>query len=203
MLSPVRRSPFNLGRDLRGRRRCAFRGAGGVEMSIKPSAHARAYSRPRAVIKRSADQECNHRGAPMTHEYSEVSIVVWRQNSLALLEKPQLLVAVLAIGVFCDIEVERALSRQRRNAWRKRNTGAVRPKATARTVRAAPKSQAPEPLRRLDAADQLWSVMRAEFPIQPLLNRRGARGAAPAGRETGGSARRPPVTGSGARNVPG
>ena len=39
----------------------------------------------------------------------------------ALIEKPHLLIAVLLIGAFAGMTVERFLSKMRRQAWRERN----------------------------------------------------------------------------------
>jgi hypothetical protein len=74
-------------------------------------------------------------------------------------EKPQLLMAVLAVGVFFGMTVERLASQIRRQAWRERNRG--------RWKNNVPKYP--------DAADQLRIIMSADFTRQPLLNKSEAR----------------------------
>lgn len=87
----------------------------------------------------------------------------------ALIGKPELLIAVLAIGAVMGMAIERLLARQRRKSWKKKN-GKNRPNDDA----AGPWSQ-PRPLRPLDGADQLRIVMGADFEPQTLLNKSEAR----------------------------
>ena len=78
---------------------------------------------------------------------------------IALIEKPDLLVAVLAVGAFFGMTFER----WRRQARRERNRG----RWPAKPEPAKPKQP--------DAADQLRIVMGADFTVQPLLNKSEAR----------------------------
>jgi len=92
---------------------------------------------------------------------------------VALTAKPHLLMAILAIGAFFGMTVERAFTEMRRrrarngvrrNSWY-RKTSLVR----------APYLRDPAPPRLPDAADQLRIVMGAAFTVQPLLNKSEAR----------------------------
>jgi len=83
---------------------------------------------------------------------------------LALIDKPLSLVAVLFVGAIAGMTVEQLVSKRRRAAWRQRNPWRAR---TPRPER--PPGKAP------DAADQLRTVMAAQFSAQPLLNRSEAR----------------------------
>jgi hypothetical protein len=72
--------------------------------------------------------------------------------------------------------IERVVSKQRREAWKRRNAwrwqkdGRVGKGARDKWPRADP-----VPQRAPDAADQLRTVMAAEFTLQPLLNKAEAR----------------------------
>ena len=81
---------------------------------------------------------------------------------IALINKPVLLIAILFVGALIGIQVERFVSRQRRAEWRRRRGGKVLPFQQTQD-------------RVPDAADQLRTVMKAEFKAQPLLNRSEAR----------------------------
>lgn len=88
-----------------------------------------------------------------------------------------ILVAVLLVGGFVGIAVERVSSKMRRQAWRERNRGRWdRNRSDGNT---GYEMWFPKPdstvLKQPDAADQLRIVMGAEFSIQPLLNKREAR----------------------------
>lgn len=92
---------------------------------------------------------------------------------LALLDKPLLLLIVLAIGGLIGIALENALNRidreKRKAYWRGRNAGKGQfGKAERKAI----------PIKELEAggadfaADQLKAVMRADFKPRPLLNKR-------------------------------
>ena len=87
---------------------------------------------------------------------------------VALLAKPHLLIAVLAVGVFFGFALERFAAEMRRQAWRKRN-----PYRWNKNVRGGEVAKGPWPIpsKPPDAADQLRIVMSAEFTVQPLLNK--------------------------------
>lgn len=82
---------------------------------------------------------------------------------LALLEKPHLLMALLAVGAFFGMTVEQLASHMRRRAWRERNHNGRRNK---------PEPGAP---KHTDAADQLRIVMTSVFTKQAVLNKGEAR----------------------------
>lgn len=92
---------------------------------------------------------------------------------VALLEKPLLLAAVLAVGAICGVFTERVAERiareQRRDKWksrteRMRSVGQARPSPWVAPLSARPNSQA------IDAAEQLRIVMQSSFKSRPLLN---------------------------------
>jgi hypothetical protein len=95
---------------------------------------------------------------------------------IALLDKPHLLIAVLLVGAFAGMIVERFLSKMRRQSWRERNRWRWERKRNGADTASGPwlakGDPAPKPL---DAVDQLRIVMAATFTIQPLLNRGEAR----------------------------
>ena len=86
-----------------------------------------------------------------------------------------LLIAMLAFGVFIGIRLEKEFAKQRRAEWRKRNKqgpakkGDVTTGPWAETLGLVPEKKVP------DAADQLRTVMKADFKAQPLLNKSEAR----------------------------
>lgn len=96
---------------------------------------------------------------------------------LALIEKPQPLLFILAVGVFVGIFVERSLSRMRRSQWRRRGTDIWKRKGRDAGSSQWPAVQLirPDTPKLPDAADQLRIVMGAEFSTQPLLNKSEAR----------------------------
>jgi hypothetical protein len=96
---------------------------------------------------------------------------------IALIENPHLLVAVLAVGAFFGMTVERFATQMRRQAWRERNRGRWNNKARTGQVTNGPCPAKPEPAlpKQPDAADQLRIVMGADFTVQPLLNKSEAR----------------------------
>ena len=70
--------------------------------------------------------------------------------------------------------VEQFISKQRRAAWKRRNEGRWKKKGDVTTGPWAAKlGLAPEKVP--DAADQLRTVMKADFKAQPLLNKSEAR----------------------------
>jgi Protein of unknown function (DUF2726) len=87
---------------------------------------------------------------------------------LALIDKPVLLVAVLFVGAIIGVYVEKFVRWQNRREWQRRKgrRGKVLPFKTQHDAL---------PERVPDAADQLRTVMKAEFKPQPLLNKREAR----------------------------
>ena len=96
---------------------------------------------------------------------------------LALLEKPDLLIAVLVIGILAGMIIERFRSKMRRQAWRERNRSRWEKQRSGPNIASGPWLPKPDPAspKHLDAADQLRIVMSATFTIQPLLNKREAR----------------------------
>lgn len=96
---------------------------------------------------------------------------------LALLERPDLLIAVLLIGGFSGMAVERYLSKMRRRAWRERNRSRWEKMRQGANIAGGPWLPKPEPAspKHFDATDQLRIVMNATFTIQPLLNNKEAR----------------------------
>jgi len=83
---------------------------------------------------------------------------------IALINKPILLIAILFVGALIGIQIERLVSKQRRAEW-KRRAGWKGWNERYRRVAAAQTERLP------DAADQLRTVMKADFKAQPLLNR--------------------------------
>ena len=79
------------------------------------------------------------------------------------------LIAMLATGFFIGVQLEKALVRQRRTEWRKKKgwdrQGDVATSPLAAKLGLAPEKTVP------DAADQLRTVMKADFKAQPLLNK--------------------------------
>ena len=91
---------------------------------------------------------------------------------LALVDKPWLLIVVLAVGAVLGIGVERLVEGQkraeRRAYWQGRNGGKQFGKyKSARTNGATPEA----PNAACTATDQLARVMAAHFTARPLLNR--------------------------------
>ncbi len=88
---------------------------------------------------------------------------------LALLDKPLVLLIVMAIGGVIGIALENALNRidreKRKAYWRGRN---ARRAGSPKPAPAAARDPRPTDF----AADQLKAVMKAEFKPRPLLNRR-------------------------------
>src|SRR5688572_4556436 len=95
---------------------------------------------------------------------------------LALIDRPLSLIAVLFVGALAGMWVEQFIIKQRRAAWKRKNEGrwkkgqpGARPSDVATGPWAAKLGLAPEKVP--DAADQLRTVMKADFKAQPLLNK--------------------------------
>jgi hypothetical protein len=91
----------------------------------------------------------------------------------ALIEQPDLLIAVLLVGALAGMTVERSLSKMRRQAWRGTNRWRWEGKRRAGNVARGSWLAKPDPIvpKQSDAADQLRIVMGASFTVQPLLNK--------------------------------
>ena len=85
--------------------------------------------------------------------------------------------AVLLGGVLLGIALERFLSKMRRQAWRERNQSYWQRRSSGTELNRGPSTALRETTasRRPDAADQLRTVMNANFSVQPLLNKSEAR----------------------------
>lgn len=89
---------------------------------------------------------------------------------------PELVVlaVIFLAGVLAGMVLERRLSRKRRQAWRQRNRARWARERSGGDILSglwvAPKPVSAPP-KPTDAADQLRIVMKANFTIQPLLNR--------------------------------
>ena len=94
---------------------------------------------------------------------------------VALIDKPWLLAALLALGAVCGMTVERLVANQERLKWRaywqRRNAGKPRGGGAGfkRDFKAVSLKGTPE-RGLLDAAEQLRIVMNAPFKLRPLLN---------------------------------
>jgi hypothetical protein len=95
---------------------------------------------------------------------------------LALIDKPLSLVAVLFVGALAGMVVEQVVSKRRREAWKRKNAERWQQNKRAGEFGGnVPKGPEPAEQRCRDAADQLRTVMAAEFTVQPLLNNGEAR----------------------------
>lgn len=96
---------------------------------------------------------------------------------LALIDKPVLLIAILFVGALAGMLVEQFTARQRREKWRRRN--AWKKKTDWRkgkgNVLDLDRKPSAEPAKAGDSADQLRTVMNADFTVQSLLNKSEAR----------------------------
>jgi len=83
------------------------------------------------------------------------------------------LIVMLAFGVFVGMRLEQEFAKQRRAEWRKKkgwdNKDDVSTGPLAAKLGLVPEKKVP------DAADQLRTVMKADFKSQPLLNKSEAR----------------------------
>ena len=84
------------------------------------------------------------------------------------------LIAMLAFGVFVGMRLEKEFAKQRRAEWRKRNPQPPGKKGDVTDGPWASKLGV-VPAKVPDAADQLRTVMKADFKAQPLLNKSEAR----------------------------
>lgn len=96
---------------------------------------------------------------------------------IALIDKPFLLAAVIAVGAISGFAVSKFDEKLRRAKsrayWEKKRGGGTRGKAIQggwKPLKAVPLKGTPE-RTTLDAADQLRIVMEAEFKARPLLNK--------------------------------
>ena len=85
---------------------------------------------------------------------------------LALIDKPVLLVALLFVGAMIGIGIEKFVRWGNRRKWQQRQ---------ARRGKLVPFERQPPAPKIPDAADQLRTVMKADFKAQPLLNKSEAR----------------------------
>jgi hypothetical protein len=92
---------------------------------------------------------------------------------IALIDKPVLLVAILFLGAVIGIHVEKFVRWESRRKWQRRKNGGQR-RGQVKRGPWMPKAD-PVPAKIPDAADQLRTVMKADFTPQPLLNRSEAR----------------------------
>src|SRR5688572_17192691 len=91
-----------------------------------------------------------------------------------LIDKPFLLIVVLFVGAMIGIGIEKHDRWQKRRKWEKRQQGRGKKGDVAAGPWAAKLGLAPEK-KVPDAADQLRTVMKADFKAQPLLNKSEAR----------------------------
>ena len=96
---------------------------------------------------------------------------------IALLNKPGLLVGILAVGAFLGVVAEQLTFRLRRQAWRRKSSAPWRWRVRSASDASGPwqPSHVQTLVKQPDAADQLRIVMGAEFARQPLLNNSEAR----------------------------
>jgi hypothetical protein len=89
---------------------------------------------------------------------------------IALINKPILLIAIRFVGALIGIQIERFVSKQGRAGWRRRKGAGWKDWNEHYHKVAAGQTE-----RLPDAADQLRTVMKADFKAQPLLNKSEAR----------------------------
>jgi hypothetical protein len=89
---------------------------------------------------------------------------------LALIDKPLSLIAVLFVGALAGMIVEQLIAKQKRAEWRRKNAWRWNDKRGGKVTPFQPKPDL-APAKSVDAADQLRTVMRADFQPQPLLNK--------------------------------
>ena len=83
---------------------------------------------------------------------------------------------VFVIGAFAGVQFEKASAKERRAAWRRRNgNGSRKQKNWREQYRELAYQPRGEDAKVPDAADQLRTVMKADFTPQPLLNKSEAR----------------------------
>jgi hypothetical protein len=88
---------------------------------------------------------------------------------IALINKPVLLIAILFVGALVGMKVEEFVGKQKRADWRRKNAW-----RWDKSNRKQPKADL-VPDKFASAADQLRVVMKADFKVQPLLNKSEAR----------------------------
>ena len=84
------------------------------------------------------------------------------------------LIAIFAFGAYVGVQFEKAMTRQRRAEWHRKNKSRWKKKGDVTAGPWAPKPDAAV-AKPKDAADQLRTVMKADFKAQPLLNKSEAR----------------------------
>ncbi|MBB2820028.1 UNVERIFIED_ORG: hypothetical protein GGD59_003291 [Rhizobium esperanzae] len=97
--------------------------------------------------------------------------------TIADFEKPALLIAALFVGIIIGMAVEQFLTANCKQAWREKNRSRREERRWNERIVPGPWLQTPaaEPLRPIDATDQLRIVMRSKFTTQSLLNKSEAR----------------------------
>ena len=85
-----------------------------------------------------------------------------------LIDRPVLLIATLFVGAMIGIGIEKFVRWDNRRKWQRRQERRGKVVPLERKAEAAP-------ARVPDAADQLRTVMKADFKAQPLLNKSEAR----------------------------
>ena len=98
---------------------------------------------------------------PVAHHFAAMPPEI-----LALIDKPVLLVALLFVGAMIGIGIEKFVRWDNRRKWQQRQ---------ARRGKLVPFERQPPAPKIPDAADQLRTVMKADFKAQPLLNKSEAR----------------------------
>jgi len=94
----------------------------------------------------------------------------------ALIAKPHILIALLAVGAFAGMAVEQFLARRRRKAWRERDRSFWYSRGGSNLAVGPWSEFRPQmPPKQPDAADQLRIIMGANFNIRPILNKSEAR----------------------------
>ena len=95
---------------------------------------------------------------------------------VALIDHPLSLIAVLFGGAVIGIWIEQFVAKQKRAEWRRKNAWRWKGRKGSAVASGpwAPKP-APEVVKMQSAADQLRTVMQAEFKPRRLLNKREAR----------------------------
>ena len=93
---------------------------------------------------------------------------------VALIDKPWLLIAILFVGAMIGIQIEKFVRWQNRRKWQRRKGRGGKGRWDKRLA-FQPRADAIPQTMMPDAADQLRTVMKAEFKAQPLLNKSEAR----------------------------
>jgi hypothetical protein len=88
---------------------------------------------------------------------------------VALIDKPVLLILILFVGAMIGVGIEKFVRWDNRRKWQRRQQRRGKVVPFERKPQAAPAPKIP------DAADQLRTVMKADFKAQPLLNKSEAR----------------------------